>query len=948
MQPQKTDVEKKLIEITTQLLSESGETTKGVSMDASLQRHLGIDSLARAELFQRVEKMYGIPFPDRLMAEAETLADIAQYLQQTHPDESVIASSTLFAGRGNPVNKKEQHPSHVDPSKAESLTDLLLLYAKQDPERKHIFFQNEEGGEEILTYGNLLQQALIVAHALQQQGLRQGETVAIMLPTQLGFFYAFFGILFAGGIPVPIYPPFRAHALEAYAKQEARILHSAEVRILITFQQAENLSRLLSAFVPSLKLVTTLDDLMKNSQPAHIINAKLHDKAFIQYTSGSTNTPKGVLLTHYNLLSNIRAYGKAGRISSDDIVVSWLPLYHDMGLIGAWLGSLYFGVPLILMTPFSFLNRPERWLWAIHYHRATISAGPNFAYELCINKIDPTTIEGLDLSSWRIAANGAEAVYPKTLERFIDKFAPYGFKPESLYPVYGLAESTVGLAIPPLGRRPWIDYIDRLTFEAEKRAIPATAAEDKHVRAFPSCGKPIPGHEVRIVNDENHVLAERHVGQLQFRGPSSMQGYYNNPEATAAIFHNGWIDSGDLAYLAEGEIFITGRKKDVIIKAGRNLYPAEIEELVASVPGIRQGCVVAFGTLDIERATEQLVIVAETRNKKKEQKEQLRASIHELTATTLDIVPDHIVLVAPHTISKTSSGKLQRAACKEAYLKGKLSTQPSPIVQIAKLGTKWLGLKTVQILSYTAKLVYTGYVALMLSMTLFIVWLIINFTTRDTAGKLCRLWAKLVCALAFCPVKVIGKQHLQLTHPVIYAANHASYVDVIFLMQALPHNIRFVGKKELLTAPIIRTFMKKLGYLAVDRVDLPKGLEDTKQIENTLKQGAAIAIFPEGTFGYGVGLRPFKLGAFKLSAETNTPLYPVALQGTRWVLRDKDRLLKPGRVTVTISEPIHPQGAEWQEITRLKNTVRAEIAKHCGEPTLDLITPASFTAKKEE
>src|SRR3990167_9799482 len=168
MQPQKTDVEKKLIEITTQLLSESGETTKGVSMDASLQRHLGIDSLARAELFQRVEKMYGIPFPDRLMAEAETLADIAQYLQQTHPDESVIASSTLFAGRGNPVNKKEQHPSHVDPSKAESLTDLLLLYAKQDPERKHIFFRNEEGGEEILTYVNLLQQALIVAHALQQ------------------------------------------------------------------------------------------------------------------------------------------------------------------------------------------------------------------------------------------------------------------------------------------------------------------------------------------------------------------------------------------------------------------------------------------------------------------------------------------------------------------------------------------------------------------------------------------------------------------------------------------------------------------------------------------------------------------------------------------------------------------------------------------------------------
>src|SRR3990167_1753123 len=532
MQSPKTDTEKNLIEITTQLLLDLDEKTKHVTLHASLQRHLGIDSLARAELFQRIEKVYGISFPDRLMTEAETLNDILHYLQQTHPAIKNIAPSSS-------TTATDKEPSPVDPSNVASLTDLLLLYAQQSPQRKHIYFQNEDGNEEILTYGDLLQQALIVAHALQQYGLRPGETVAIMLPTQLGFFYAFFGILLAGGIPVPIYPPFRAHALETYAKQESRILHSAEVRILITFQQAENLSRLLSAFVPSLKLVTTLDDLMKNSQPAHIINAKLHDKAFIQYTSGSTNTPKGVLLTHYNLLSNIRAYGKAGRISSDDIVVSWLPLYHDMGLIGAWLGSLYFGVPLILMTPFSFLNRPERWLWAIHYHRATISAGPNFAYELCINKIDHTTIEGLDLSSWRIAANGAEAVYPKTLERFIDKFAPYGFKPESLYPVYGLAESTVGLAIPPLGRRTWIDYIDRLTFEAEKRAIPATAAEDKHVRAFPSCGKPIPGHEVRIVNDENHVLAERHVGQLQFRGPSSMQGYYNNPEATAAIFHNG-------------------------------------------------------------------------------------------------------------------------------------------------------------------------------------------------------------------------------------------------------------------------------------------------------------------------------------------------------------------------------------------------------------------------
>ena len=251
-----------------------------------------------------------------------------------------------------------------------------------------------------------------------------------------------------------------------------------------------------------------------------------------------------------------------------------------MGLIGAWLGSLYFGVPATILSPLFFLNRPERWLWAIHYYRGTISAGPNFAYELCARRISDETIQGLDLSSWRLALNGAENVYAKTLTRFTKKFAAYGFKPEALFPVYGLAESTVALSFPPLGRVPRIDKVIRETVENERHAVPATTTT-KNWLEFVSCGKAIPGHALRIVDDNDQLLPERSVGNVQFQGPSSMQGYYRNPQETQAVHHQGWWDTGDLGYSADGELFITGRKKDIIIKAGRNLHAPELEDLTA-------------------------------------------------------------------------------------------------------------------------------------------------------------------------------------------------------------------------------------------------------------------------------------------------------------------------------------------------------------------------------
>jgi fatty-acyl-CoA synthase len=922
------DIEQQLIAIVQQLLTESDSphSHRKIVLSASLQRSLGIDSLSRAELFQRIEKHFNIQLSDKFIAEAETLKDIADAiysatpLQKKHPRE-----------RG----ERNMDETPIDMSSAKTLIDVLVMYATEAPDRPHIYMLDEKGHEEIITYKKLLTMALRLAGALLKNGVKPGDTIAIMQPTTPQFFYTFYGILLAGCVSVPIYPPLRPHQIEAYAKQEAKILKNAEVRMLITCHEAERISQLLSAYVPSLKAVVTADALLQNYDEAPVFQANENDFAFIQYTSGSTSTPKGVLLSHKNLLANIRAFGHAIELKPSDATVSWLPLYHDLGLIGFWLGSLYFSMPLNAMSPLTFLNRPEQWLWAIHHHRATISGAPNFAYELCVRRIDPASIEGLDLSSWQVALSGAEAIQPKTLARFAEKFAPYGFKAEAFLPVYGLAESTVGVAIAPRGRKPWIDRIDRHAFEAKQQAITTT---DDNGLEFVACGAPLPGHEIRIVDAEMQLLAERHIGYLHFRGPSNMQGYYRNPEATKAVYHDGWIDSGDMAYLADGEVFITGRKKDMIIKAGRNLYPTEIEELAATVPGIRKGCVIAFGIADAQNGTEKLIVVAETQTSSRAEREKLAALITDKITTALDIAPDHVVLVSPRVIPKTSSGKLQRSACQKAYLDGRLTKRGLPAsLQVIKLGIGGIGIKIHDTLVALGKIFFTLYTVIMLLLTGTPLWLLVMVLPRRAASWLSRRWARLIFILCFCPLRVTGKNNIHAETPTIYAANHSSYIDSLILMAILPAKSLLVGKKELLHAPIIRTFMKKLGYLYVDRLDLSKGIENTQTIETALEQGYSIVIFPEGTFTYAAGLRPFKLGAFKVAVDAQKPVCPIAIHGTRQILRDREYLAKPKLIDVTIGAPLIPEGSDWQEMTRLKNLAHAEIAEHCGEPTLDLI-----------
>lgn len=642
-------------------------TIQPVTLDSELMRDLGLDSLARVELLARIEQRFAVTLPERVFAEAETPRDLLRAVlsagAQTKPSMAV-ETSELSLGE-----------AEAAPRSTNTLIEVLQWHVQAHPDRPHIRFYShaseDQSEGESLSYSQLWHGAESVAAGLQARGLQAGDAVAIMLPTGISYFFSFFGVLLAGGIPVPIYPPVRRSQLEEHLRRHASILSNCLATILITVPEARRVAQLLKSQVASLQSIVTVDELSAGADtftmPAH----RPQDIAFLQYTSGSTGNPKGVVLTHANLLANIRAMGEVVRADSSDVFVSWLPLYHDMGLIGAWLGSLYYAALFVVMSPLEFLVRPHAWLWVIHRYGGTLSAAPNFGYELCLHRIKDDQIEGLNLGTWRAAFNGAEAVSPDTMLHFYDRFHQYGLRKESLKPVYGLAECSVGLAFPPYGRAMIIDQIQREPFVRSGCAIPVAQADPKALR-FVASGQALQGHQIRIVDPTGLELPDRQEGRIQFRGSSATSGYFRNPEETSRLFDKEWLNSGDLGYLSGGDVFITGRSKDVIIRAGRNIYPDELEEAVGNVSGIRKGRVAAFASSDPDSGTERLVLIAETREKDPNMLEQLRHQINVIATDLAETPPDDVVLAPPNSVLKTSSGKVRRAASRELYERGQI------------------------------------------------------------------------------------------------------------------------------------------------------------------------------------------------------------------------------------------------------------------------------------
>jgi acyl-CoA synthetase (AMP-forming)/AMP-acid ligase II len=385
--------------------------------------------------------------------------------------------------------------------------------------------------------------------------------------------------------------------------------------------------------------------------------------ALIQYTSGSTGDPKGVVLTHANLLANIRAMGRIMDASSVDVFVSWLPLYHDMGLVGMALGSLYVGAEAIVMTPDAFVKRPIEWLRAISKYRATVSFAPNFAYDLAVRRVKDADLADLDLSSWRVAGCGAEPIHPPTLAAFADKFRPAGFRSTAFVPSYGLAEIVLAATLAPRGRALQVERLvaDDVTTRRVATHANGTPAETVSVVG---CGTPLPGHEVHILDEHGRTLPERHIGEIVLTGPSVSPGYYNDVETTARTIRDGRLFTGDLGYLSSGELFVCGRVKDLIIVNGRKYHPQDLEWGVADLAGIRRGRVVAFGTTSGQGA-DRTVVVAEPSGTVPPA--ELTDAIRRRIVDICGLVVDDVVLVPSGTVARTTSGKVRRGATKMLY-----------------------------------------------------------------------------------------------------------------------------------------------------------------------------------------------------------------------------------------------------------------------------------------
>ncbi|MBS0337549.1 MAG: AMP-binding protein [Proteobacteria bacterium] len=920
----------RLLEVVAEVTKEARpHVAPHVTLDSSLERELGLDSLARVELVLRLEQVFGTSLPEQALATGETPRDLLRFLLAGagHAREAADSSvASLVQSEGVPAPSVTQ---------ARTLTEALEYHVERQPDRLTVFMY-EDGNEYPLTFRALWDGALGYAARLTHAGLQRGQMVAIMLPTCKEYLYSFYGVLLAGGVPVPLYPPARLTTIEDHMTRHVGILKSAGPVIMITVPEAKALAYLLRAQVESLQQVLVPADLEKSTGERFTpVHGNPGEIGFLQYTSGSTGNPKGVVLSHANLMANVRAMGAAVSAGPEDVFVSWLPLYHDLGLIGANFASLVLGFPTVLMSPLAFLSRPASWMRAIHRHRGTMSGGPNFAFELCLRRISDEDMEGIDLSSWRFAFNAAEPVSPDTIIEFEKRFGKYGLRKNCLSPSYGLAESSVGVAITVPGS-PWrADRLDRDRFTRTGEAVEAKP-DDPSPLIVIGCGTPIPGHDIRTVDAAGLELPDRQEGLLQFRGPSSTSGYYRNPEATKTLFDGEWVNTGDRAYLSEGVLFLTGREKDIIIRGGRNISPYELEQAVGDLAGVRRGCVAVFGSKDATTGTERVVVLAEMRDNDASRHDDLKRMINEIAVSLLGAPADDIVLAPPATVPKTSSGKIRRVAAREFYERGPSAVKPQAVwLQFARLmlsgaapqlrrGLRTLGGALFALRAYA--------VFGLLFPFAFLAALLAPGRTCWNVGKAVSKWFLVLSGI---PVAVRGLEHLERQSPVVLAVNHTSYLDALVLLSLLEHRgYAFVAKREFQDNFLMRALLSGFGTQFIERFDVAKSAEHANELGEAAKRGISLIVFPEGTLTRNTGLMDFRTGAFQAAAQAGIPVVPVALRGVRSVLRDGTWYLRRGAVSVTIGAPVTAEGRDWAAAIKLRDAVRAAILRSCGEPDL--------------
>lgn len=556
-----------------------------------------------------------------------------------------------------------------------TLNEALAALSEAEEERGFTFMPSGPGTERYISFRTLVAEARRYGRLLRGLGLKKGDRLALIIPDADEFVLTFLGAVSAGILPVPLYPPLSLGRLDAYLESTARILTAASADMLITTARVQKVLWSVMDRVPTLRDLITVDKLVsgrESDEPP--VEIAPEDPMFLQFTSGSTAAPKGVVVTHKCLTANVHAIGQQGlKLHAKDNAVSWLPLYHDMGLIGFVLTPVYFAVPVYFIPTLEFVRRPTLWMETIHRRRSSVTFAPNFAFARLTKRATAEDLQRWDLSCLRAVGCGAEPIHPDTMRSFIDRFAACRLRPESLLPCYGMAEATLAMSFLGLTETLRVDTIDSDVCHEHDRADPVAAGTAGALELV-SCGRPFPDHELAIFSDSGERLPERRIGEIRFRGPSVAAGYFGNPEATAASFdppeRGGWLRTGDLGYLAEGDLYISGRKKDVLILNGRNYYPQGIEWLVEEVPGIRRGNVVAFSVPG--ESSEEAVVVAETAEKSAERRKEIAQAVRSHVNAELGLAITDVHLLGVGEMPKTTSGKLQRRRTREQYLAGTL------------------------------------------------------------------------------------------------------------------------------------------------------------------------------------------------------------------------------------------------------------------------------------
>ena len=531
-------------------------------------------------------------------------------------------------------------------------------------------YHRDEG--QTVSWAQVHADALALAANLRDLGLGLGlgSHIAILGPTSRRLVTALQATWLLGGCAVMLPLPMRLGSLDEFAVQTRVRVRNADCAAVLVDPDFAPFFVAEKGDPP----IVVLDDVLLSPTGADAFEKPTVARealAILQFTSGSTSAPKGVMLPHNEVCANLDAISLGVELDRDtDVAVSWLPLYHDMGLIGLLLTPMTTGASLVLSGPQDFLGSPSRWMRWISQHRGSLTAGPNFSYVLAARALHRE--EQLDLSSLRMSLNGAEPVDPATVTAWLDAGARHGLRPGAAFPAFGMAELTLAGSFPPVGRGLVTDTVDLAALETERFAAPSTPGA-AGARSFVKLGRAVDGLELRIVDPEDgRPLIEREVGELEIRGTSVTPGYYKRPDATAAAFHDGWLRTGDLAYVVDGELVVCGRKKDVIIVGGRNVWPEDIERAVADIAGVRPGNVIAFGVRG-RNEKEEVIVVCETKADSSEF-DTIRAAVGRRVREAIGLPAHEVVLIAASSMPKTSSGKLQRSECKQQYLAGSLET----------------------------------------------------------------------------------------------------------------------------------------------------------------------------------------------------------------------------------------------------------------------------------